>query len=333
MENSDPNELLSIFKSNVLFFSRPTCTNSHKTISRRSNLCFTKELKNKCKERDELYKRAKRNRDPTLLSLYKFKRKLLKTELAQTRELYLKTALSNLPQGSSVWSKLKHLGLTKSNALSPLNFFDQLKLNEYYASIVRKHPAANVEFLDVLPVSFQCQVDCSFQWQKIDIVDVSKALVLTLSKSKGNSPDGLDLRWLRDHFPQISLFLTALFNRSLDTSIFPEIWKIIYIIPLNKIALPRSPSDTRPIANLSHLAKVFERIVANQLVTYLEDNLLLDRFQSGFRKHRSTQSALLKLTDDVRAAMDRNQLTILVLFDLSKAFDYVDPKVIFNLSS
>ncbi|CAD6232988.1 GSCOCG00007083001-RA-CDS [Cotesia congregata] len=88
-------------------------------------------------------------------------------------------------------------------------------------------------------------------------------------------------------------------------------------------------SDTRPIANLSHLAKVFERIVANQLVSYLETNSLLDEHQSGFRKHHSTQAALLSLTDDIRKAIDNDDLTYLILFDFTKAFDYVNPKVLY----
>lgn len=103
---------------------------------------------------------------------------------------------------------------------------------------------------------------------------------------------------------------------------------MVLIIPLNKITPPKSSSDTRPIANLSHLSKVFESIVANQLVAYLEDNNLIDKYQSVFRKHHSTHKALLKLTDDIRMAMDRGNLTMLFAFDVSKAFDYVDPKVI-----
>lgn len=82
------------------------------------------------------------------------------------------------------------------------------------------------------------------------------------------------------------------------------------------------------MANLSHLAKVFERIIAYQIVSYLEDNNLLSQFQSEFRKHRSTQTASLRFTDDIRGATNKNQLTILVLFDLSKAVDKVDTNVI-----
>lgn len=88
-------------------------------------------------------------------------------------------------------------------------------------------------------------------------------------------------------------------------------------------------SDTRPIANLPHLAKVFERIVANQVVIYLENNNLLAKHQSGFRKHHSNQASLLKLTDDIRLSIDRDDLTFLILIDFTKAFDYLNPKVLF----
>ncbi|CAD6207999.1 GSCOCG00010276001-RA-CDS, partial [Cotesia congregata] len=96
-----------------------------------------------------------------------------------------------------------------------------------------------------------------------------------------------------------------------------------------QVTPPRSMSDTRPIANISHLAKVFERIVANQIIDHLETNNILDDHQSGFRKFHSTQAALLSLTDDIRKAIDSDELTYLLLFDFTKAFDYVNPKVLF----
>lgn len=99
---------------------------------------------------------------------------------------------------------------------------------------------------------------------------------------------------------------------------------MVYIIPLNKVTPPKSPSNTQLVANLSHLSKAFERLVANQVVNYLEENELLDKHQSGFRKYHSTQSALFQFTDDIRNAMDRGEFTLIVLFDLSKAFDFVD---------
>ncbi|CAG5102804.1 Protein of unknown function [Cotesia congregata] len=143
------------------------------------------------------------------------------TQLTFARESYLKSALSSLPYGSTVWSKLRNLGLTKSNSSSPLNFFDARELNEYYANIVRKHATTSKEFLNSLPTCYQRQVESSFHWQKID-VDVTKVLQSTLSKSKGKSPDGLDLRWLRDYIRQINFSLLPCSTDLLTTALTPN---------------------------------------------------------------------------------------------------------------
>ncbi|XP_015124720.1 uncharacterized protein LOC107046580, partial [Diachasma alloeum] len=59
------------------------------------------------------------------------------------------------------------------------------------------------------------------------------------------------------------------------------------------------------------------------ILEYLADRSILDPLQTGFRPSNSTQTALLKLTDDIRTGIDRRQLTMLILFDFSKAFDSV----------
>ena len=51
----------------------------------------------------------------------------------------------------------------------------------------------------------------------------------------------------------------------------------------------------------------------------------LDSLQAGYRRHSSTETALLKLTEDIRTAMDKKQVTLLLLFDFSKAFDTISP--------
>ena len=84
--------------------------------------------------------------------------------------------------------------------------------------------------------------------------------------------------------------------------------------PLRKVNPPSSLSDTRPIANLRELSKVFERVVHRQIIEYINMNDILDCRQSGFRGGYSTQSA---------HAVDMGRVTILELFDFSKAFDTV----------
>jgi len=101
------------------------------------------------------------------------------------------------------------------------------------------------------------------------------------------------------------------------------LWKLANVIPVPKVTQPVECKDYRPVSILCVLAKAFEKIVYEQVNSYVESNKFLSMFQSGFRKGCSTISALLKVTDDIKKAMDNRSVTILALLDLSKAFDCV----------
>ena len=116
---------------------------------------------------------------------------------------------------------------------------------------------------------------------------------------------------------------TSLLNSSITNATFPPEWKKALLRPLAKTKTPRLPSDTRPIALLSECSKVFERLIHDQLSGYLEVHNLLSPRQAGFRRGHSTQTALLGVLEDVRQAIDDRMLTILIIFDFSKAFDSI----------
>lgn len=97
--------------------------------------------------------------------------------------------------------------------------------------------------------------------------------------------------------------IADLFNLSLNSSTFPSIWKLSYVT-LPKRKTPLSPADFRPISFLCHLFKILERLVFDQLSSHLHHHQLLDPLQTDFRRRNSTQTVLVKLTDDIRLSAE-----------------------------
>jgi hypothetical protein len=121
-----------------------------------------------------------------------------------------------------------------------------------------------------------------------------------------------------------------LFNRSLFEGYLPASQKRAIVFPtLKKPNLDSNLCQNyRPISNLSFLSKTLERLVSLQLLPYLEQSGLLPTSQSGFRAHHSTETLLLSLLSDIYSAVDRSQLTLLALYDVSAAFDMVDHDIL-----
>ena len=90
---------------------------------------------------------------------------------------------------------------------------------------------------------------------------------------------------------------------------------------------PISIKDYRPISVLSACSKVYEPVILIQLCSLIETQNLYNINQSGFRKGHSTNT-VLKLRDDIRTAMNINEVTLSVLIDYSKAFDTIDNRIL-----
>ena len=94
---------------------------------------------------------------------------------------------------------------------------------------------------------------------------------------------------------------------------------------LKKPSLDREDKGNyRPVSNLSFISKVLERAVADQLMAHLDHNALHEVFQSAYRPRHSTETALLRVHDDLICAINHHEVVILVLIDLSAAFDTVN---------
>ena len=119
--------------------------------------------------------------------------------------------------------------------------------------------------------------------------------------------------------------ITKLINLSLDSGCFPLIWKGALVKPLlKKDGLDPIFKNYRPVSNLAYASKLVETVVAKQLQHYLFSNDLFPVLESAYRPNHSTETALLKVTNDILLNMNDQRVTLLLLLDLSSAFDTVD---------
>ena len=89
-------------------------------------------------------------------------------------------------------------------------------------------------------------------------------------------------------------------------------------------------SNFRPVSNLKFLSKVIEKVAAMRLTNYLCDNDLNESLQSAYKKHHSCETALLRVQNDILKSIDDKQCVVLLLLDLSAAFDTVDHKILLH---
>ena len=128
----------------------------------------------------------------------------------------------------------------------------------------------------------------------------------------------------------LALPLTTLINQSFETGEFPDILKIALVTPIYKKGDKTDPANYRPISSLPILSKVFETIMKNQLLAYMENNCLLSERQFGYRTNHSSEQLLQALLTDWRLSLDRKSPMYIsaLSLDVRKAFDSVNHSLI-----
>ena len=161
-------------------------------------------------------------------------------------------------------------------------------------------------------------------------VSVSKVnrLLKNLKNSKSTSIDDLDNFSVKIAADIIDGPLHHIITLSILQKTFPALWKYSKVIPLHKKGSKVERKNYRPVAILSPLSKIMEKIAYENLYNYFSSNQIFHPNLHGYRHHRSTQTALLSMYDRWIRNAAVGQVSGVVLLDLSAAFDLVEPSLL-----
>ena len=150
-----------------------------------------------------------------------------------------------------------------------------------------------------------------------------KKLLRNLKPHKATGPDDISPRFLKEMAEPLTPILTLIFLASLKQGQTPDDWKEANVSPIFKKGDKSQPAIYRPISLTSVCSKVLEHIIHSHLMNFFENNQILCDQQHGFRKHRSCESQLLTIVQDLASGLDNSQQIDAILLNFSKAFDKV----------
>ena len=139
-------------------------------------------------------------------------------------------------------------------------------------------------------------------------------------------PASLLIRCFDDLLPVI----TRIINLSFSSSTVPTSLKQAVLSPLLKKPLLDHElySNFRPVSNLEFISKAIEKVASVRVLDHLHENGLQECLQSAYKEHHSCETALVRVQNDILRSVDDNRCVILLLLDMSAAFDTVDHSIL-----
>ncbi|XP_031350575.1 uncharacterized protein LOC116176232 [Photinus pyralis] len=198
--------------------------------------------------------------------------------------------------------------------------------NNIASVIVDNLPLTNIDPLTYCDSSF-ARDNCKFKFTNVSQINV-REVINTLKNSNGKDIYGLSANLIKRNVSLLVKPITVIINSIINSGSFPDMLKTAVIIPIPKKGNKNDISAYRPISILPIFSKICERILNQQIMSYLEASNLLHDKQFGFRKGRGTSNAIIEFTRSTLEAFENGFHTVATFIDMSKAFDCVNHEIL-----
>ena len=258
--------------------------------------------------------------DLTIRPNYQTARNCYKKTIRSKKASFLRKALSSR-NPKEVWETIHRILNPPKKCINQ----NPERLNEYFTELASKLiNKENVAFdqTKLATIIPEQESDGAFFTKYATFTEVIK-FISELRNDCSSGFDNIPVKFIKPVAEEITSPIVNIINSSVDKEIFPDSWKVARVCPVPKIDNPINKRDFRPISILPVLSKIYEKVILKQLSDYIERTSIYSSTQSGFRKGHLTQTILLKFRDDIQKTLNKNEITMSVFIDYSKAFDTI----------
>ena len=338
---NNPDHMYSYFHNalTILFdMYCPLKTVSKNEFKRSQKPWISQKILDDIKVKNSLRTEYQRTGDPEKFRAYDLLKNEITHSIRRSKILFQRRKFIQVKNNSKkLWKELNTVfGRTKSRTIPQTMLYNNKKIgsnhgiakqfNEHFSKVAEKLLSKQKKGSD--PLQSIPFIDKSFFFIPTDKNEISD-IIQQLDEKKAPDIYNFPIGILKQVNDLISPILSYVFNASVTQSIFPSKLKFAKVIPLFKNNGAKNDfKNYRPISVLPIFDKVFEKIVHKRLLKFFTDFEILTPTQFGFQPNKSTDHAILNLTNKISSAIKKKEHCCAIFLDLAKAFDTVDHKIL-----
>lgn len=335
---TDPNEAYNAFFDRLLSLYTLRFPVVTKVISKKLRKPWmSNDLLKLVRKKNRLYQKFVKTRDVGILHEYKRLRNQVTGRIKHAKKNYYINLFGagHVVKSDIAWGALNKLLGRNAKRLSPgeivvdgevLTGFEMAQtFNGYLANLCSEADQLLPYNCDDFPYSS----DVSVFFRPVDEHEIT-AIFLTLNNTKSVDYFGMQIAPIKHALKGIVHCLVYIFNLCLSGGVFPEKMQVARVSVLHKGGNVHDMSNYRPISVLPVLSKALERVIHSRLTSFFDKHSFVIPSQFGFRKQRSTETALLTQKEIILKNFEDRKLTLGVFVDFSKAFDSIAHNILIS---